>query len=278
MLSVAMIVLLTACGKKDVGFKITSVKLTNEPIGVCIKKGDIALKTKIDEAIVTLQENGTMKSLSEEWLLGDYVSNIEEEIVGFEEAQGQSDNNDAVEIVDINDMSVLRVGLNDTYAPMEYRNEDVELVGFDVDFAKELAKELGVKVEFTSIAWEGIFAGLNSNKYDVIISGTSITPQRLQNFEFSIPYVANGQVIVVQEGNDSIKTIEDLAGKKVGVQLETTADTAATKRLETVTEENKFEIIRYDDIISTFSDLKLGRLDAIIVDNAVAVNYTTNNK
>lgn len=276
LLSLAMVFSLTACGgkKADESFKITTTQLTNEPIAVCIKKGNTELKAKIDEAIVALQENGTMKSISEEWLGGDYVSDIDEKLTGLDEVDvteiAEEEVTETTEATNVDEMTVLKIGVDDTYPPMEYRNDDMELVGFDIDFAKALGEELGVEVEFVSTAWDGIFAGLISDKYDVIISSVSITPERLQSFEFSKPYLANGQVIVVKEGDNSINSVEDLAGKKVGVQFQTTADIAATKQLETI----EFELTQYDDIIQTFSDLKIGRINCIVVDYAVAIEYT----
>lgn len=167
--------------------------------------------------------------------------------------------------------NVLRIGVDDTYPPMEYRDENNELIGFDVDFAKALGEEMGMEVEFISIAWDGIFLGLGADKYDAIISSVSITPERLENYGFSKPYLANGQVIVVTPGNESVKTPADLAGKKVGVQIETTADVAAEKQ----NSETPFELSKYDTIMDTFADLKSGRLDAVVVDYAVALEYTT---
>lgn len=171
------------------------------------------------------------------------------------------------------DGNVLTIGVDDTYPPMEFRNDDNELVGFDIDFAKALGEELGMEIEFVPTGWDGIFSSLDSERYDCIISSVSITPERLENYEFSKPYLSNGQVIVVKPGDDSISSTDDLAGKKVGVQLETTSDIAATKHLETMS----FELTRYDDIIQTFQDMKNGRLDCIVVDYAVAIEYATNN-
>lgn len=185
---------------------------------------------------------------------------------GAEEAPAEQATGDAEKMT-------LTIGVDDTYPPMEFRNDDNELVGFDIDFAKALGEEMGVEIVFQPTAWDGIFSALNSEKYDAIISSVSITPDRLEGFEFSKPYLSNGQVIVVKPGDTSIKSVEDLAGKMVGVQLETTADIAATKQLETIS----FELKQYDDIIQTFSDMKTGRLDAIVVDYAVAIDYVANN-
>jgi len=170
------------------------------------------------------------------------------------------------------DDGVLNIGVDDTYPPMEYRNEDNELVGFDIDLAKALGEELGVPVEFTSSSWEGIFTGLTAKQYDVIISSVSMTTDRMATMDYSNPYLANGQVIVVKTGNTSINSKADLAGKKVGVQIATTSDTATTKQLETM----EFELTQYNDIISCFTALKIGAIDCIVVDMAVAIEYCSN--
>lgn len=171
------------------------------------------------------------------------------------------------------DSGKLTVGLDDTYAPMEFRNDANELVGFDVDFARALGEEMGVEVEFVSTAWDGIFAALKSGRYDVAISGVSITPERLESFEFSKPYLANGQVIVVNEGAETVHSSAELEGLAVGVQMGTTADEAAGKQLA----ETEFDLKRYDDIVQTFQDMKAGRLDAVAVDYVVAMEFLKNN-
>jgi polar amino acid transport system substrate-binding protein len=167
----------------------------------------------------------------------------------------------------------ITIGVDDTYPPMEYRDENNELVGFDIDFATALGEQMGVEIEFISTAWDGIFTGLTTDKYDCIISPGSITPERLESYEFSQPYLSNGQVIVVKKGDASIASPADLGGKKVGVQLETTADIASQKQMEAT----PFELSQYDDIIQTFADLQTGRLDCIVVDYAVAIEYCAKN-
>ncbi len=169
--------------------------------------------------------------------------------------------------------TIITIGVDDSYPPMEYRDDNNQLVGFDIDFGTALAEELGVEFEYIPTAWAGIFMGLDADKYDCIISSVSLTPERLDLHDFSVPYLSNGQVIVVAPGDESIQTPEDLAGKKVGVQIETTADTAAEKQNALT----PFELTKYDTILQTFSDLKAGRLDCVVVDYAVALDYATNS-
>ncbi|NTW71016.1 MAG: amino acid ABC transporter substrate-binding protein [Eubacteriaceae bacterium] len=171
------------------------------------------------------------------------------------------------------DSSVLKIGVDDSYPPMEYRDKDNNLVGFDVALAKEIGKKLGMEVEFVSTAWDGIFTGLDTNNYDIIMSSVSITPKRLEKYIFSKPYLSNGQVIVVKPGDTAVTKAEDLKGKKIGVQIGTTADTAAQKYMETI----DFQLEKYDEIIQTFSAMKAGYVDYIVVDYPVAIEYVAND-
>ncbi len=168
---------------------------------------------------------------------------------------------------------VLMIGVDDNYPPMEFRDEKNELVGFDVDLAKAIGEEMGLTVEFQPIAWEGIFEALKTDRYDVIMSAVSLTPERLENFSFTKPYLANGQVIVAKPGDTTIKGPENLAGFKVGVQTNTTADTACVKY--NAEKGIDFTLTRYDDIIQTFEAMNTGRIDYIVVDYAVAIDYQT---
>ena len=161
----------------------------------------------------------------------------------------------------------LKVAIDDTYPPMEYIDDNGELVGFDIEMAAAMAKEMGVEIEFISTGWDGIFAGLQADQYDCIISSVSMTTDRMETMDFTSPYLANGQVIMVVPGDDSITSMEDLAGKKVGVQFATTADEAADKALESV----DFEKIAYDDMTTCLTAMKAGQVDCIVADMAVAI-------
>ncbi|MCX7710246.1 MAG: basic amino acid ABC transporter substrate-binding protein [Clostridia bacterium] len=164
---------------------------------------------------------------------------------------------------------VFRVGVDDVYPPMEFKDDKGATVGFDVDLANEIGKKLGKKVEFQSTQWDGIFTALKAEKFDCIISSVSVNEERLKEFEFTKPYIANAQVIIVGAKNTDIKSEKDLKDKKVGVQVGTTADESAEKFLK----ETKFDLKKYEQIIQPFSDMKVGRLDAIIVDEVVARYY-----
>lgn len=170
---------------------------------------------------------------------------------------------------------VLSVGVDDTYLPMEFRDDQNELVGFDIDFANVLAAELGVKVEFKTVAWDGIFNGLNAKQYDAIISSTSITPERLEGFSMTDPYVANGIVIVSRKDATPVKTFKELEGKTLGAQIETTADIAAEKLK--VEEGVNVEIKKFDGMLDAFAALQGKQIDNVITDVGVAMYYVAQN-
>jgi polar amino acid transport system substrate-binding protein len=170
---------------------------------------------------------------------------------------------------------VLTVGVEAEYPPMEYKDDNGDLVGFDIDMANEIGERLGLDVEFVEAAWDGIFLGLDSKKYDVVISSVSITQDRIDagNFLLTDPYMNNGQYIVVRTDEDEIATPEELEGLTVGVQFATTADTAVVEQQKTTT----FEVIEYDTVQEAFLALSAGAVDAVVVDSMVAINYVNEN-
>ena len=166
---------------------------------------------------------------------------------------------------------VLSVGVEIGYPPMEYFDADgVTLIGFDIELAKALAEKLGLRVHFIDTAWEGILAGLDANKYDVAINIT-ILPERQKRHNFTQPYIASSMTIVVRKDvSVKIEKPEDVAGLRAAYQSDTTAQYFAEKLRERGI---RFMPFSYDKIINCFDDLKIGRVDAIIVDNLAAYDY-----
>ena len=120
----------------------------------------------------------------------------------------------------------LVIGLDDEYAPFGFHNEKGELIGLDIDLAKEAAKRMGVKFEFTSIDWSKKEDELYSGNIDIIWNGFDITPERKEKFLYSKPYMDNRQILLVKLGNESdFHSIYDLEGKIVGTQAGSTAET-----------------------------------------------------
>ena len=166
------------------------------------------------------------------------------------------------------DAKKIVIGLDDEYKPMGFKNEQNQIIGFDVDLAKEAAKRLGSEVEFKAIDWNSKEAELKSGRIDIIWNGLDITPERQENMLFSDPYMDNRQIVFVKRGNDQgIKTETDLAGKKVGTQAGSTAETYIDSQAELKGSFAEFKT--YGDYVSAFMDLDNGRIDALICDEIV---------
>jgi len=166
---------------------------------------------------------------------------------------------------------VLTVGMEIGYPPMEYLADDgTTAIGFDIDVATELAKRLGLELKLEDTAWDAIFTSLDANRYDVIISSVSINAERQEKYNLTRPYVANKLVLIT--GTDStITSPDELAGLSVAVQTDTTADEYMVELQNNGLELGGYYV--YDKIIQCFDELKLGRVDAVLVDSVVAAYY-----
>lgn len=160
----------------------------------------------------------------------------------------------------------LVVGLDDTFAPMGFRDDAGELVGFDIDLAKAVAAKIGYEVSFQPIDWAMKETELNSGNIDCIWNGYSITEERKTKVAFSTPYLDNAQLIITLSGSD-IASKADLADKIVAVQKESSALDAVTA--DDIAASLK-EIVEFDTNIDCFMDLEAGRCDAIVCDEVLA--------
>ncbi|MEP6708342.1 MAG: ABC transporter permease subunit [Pyrinomonadaceae bacterium] len=155
----------------------------------------------------------------------------------------------------------LRIGTDATYPPLEYI-EGGQFAGFEIDLGNAIARELGVRAEFTNASFDGIFPALQNGSFDAVLSSVTITPERSATMLFSDPYYDSGQLIAVRQGTPGIAAPENLVGKKVGVQINTTAQIDLEKR-QGVT------VAVYNTIDLAMLDLKNGRIDAVVGDAPV---------
>ena len=168
----------------------------------------------------------------------------------------------------IQDKGKLTVGIT-LFAPMNYYNEKNKLVGFDTEMAEAVTKKLGIDVEFTEINWDSKEVELSSKNIDCIWNGFTMNGREDQ-YTFSVPYVDNSQVFVVAE-DSGITSKEDLAGKVVGVQKDSSA-LAALQGDEKALADTFADLPQYADYNTGFMDLEAGAIDALALDIGVA-NY-----
>ena len=161
----------------------------------------------------------------------------------------------------------LRIGLEGTYPPFNFQGPDGQLTGFEVDFGKALAAQLGLKPDFRPAPFTGLLGALESGRVDVVINQITITPERQAKYDFSEPYTVSGIQIITLKGRADLQRPEDLAGKKVGVGLGTNYEQWLRANVPTA------DVRAYDDDPTKYQDLKAGRIDAVLNDRLVAADF-----
>lgn len=163
----------------------------------------------------------------------------------------------------IQERGYMIVATEGTWAPWTFHDENDELVGYDIEVAQGIADYLGVDVQFVEGEWDGLFAGLNSRRYDIVANGVEVTSERKETYDFSVPYGYIRTAIIVQEGNDEITSFEDLDGKTTANTLASTYAALAESYGATAT--------GVDDLAQTIELLRAGRVDATL--NAEVTYY-----
>lgn len=165
----------------------------------------------------------------------------------------------------VNERQKLIIGIDDGYPPIGFRNDIGEIVGFDIDLAKEIANRLDIEFEFKTIDWNAKEEELNSGNVDIIWNGLNITPERKEIYLFSKPYMENRQIILIKKGkNFDIHSEYDLAGKIVGVRAGSTSE-AYVNRTEEL--KNTFADFKsYDSFKAAYDDLVGDKSDVLIID------------
>ncbi len=172
---------------------------------------------------------------------------------------------------DIQKRGYFIVGLDATFAPMGYRDENGEIVGLDVDLAKEVAKRMGVEARFKPCEWDAIIFDLRSKNIDMVWNGMTITPAREKQVAFTKPYLSDNQIIFTRKESGTA-TVKDLTGKVVGVQLGSSG--AQSVEDNPIKKEIK-ELKKYATNVEALMDLEAGRLDAVVMDEISGKYYNT---
>ena len=171
---------------------------------------------------------------------------------------------------------VLTVGCEAGYPPFEMVADDGEsVVGLDMDIMAAVAEKLGLQMQVVTTSFDGIFDGIGVN-YDVVCSAVTITPDRMQNMLFSLPYITNYQAVVVPADKDvEINSFMDLDGYVIGVQKGTTADILMGDYESTQT--INVTVVANDKLSNCFTQLTNGEIQAVVVDSGVAESYVAKN-
>lgn len=163
---------------------------------------------------------------------------------------------------------ILKVGTDPTFAPFEFKDEKDQLTGFDADLMNAIGADMGYTVKVDSSSFDGLIPSLQAGRYDAIIAAMTITDARAKNVLFSDKYLMATQYIATKK-DSKIKTVEDLKGKRVGVQNSTTG--------QTVLEKLGMVPKKYDTVPDALTDLMNGGLDAVVADSPVVLYFIKQN-
>ncbi len=234
--------------------------LAPEEYGIGFAKGNDSLCYAVEAALMALVNDGTLAEISTKWF-------GEDKIIFNSDAD--------VAQVDVTTLpSELKLGLDASFPPMGYTDDSGAIVGFDIDLAQAVCDYYAINLTCVPIDWNAKDMELSTGNIDCIWNGLTITDERLENYCMSAPYLANRQVIVTKADSD-IKTLADLAGKKVALQ----SDSSAAEALEANEEINNSigEKVELLDNLTALMDLRAGNVDAVAMDEVVA-RYVLSNE
>lgn len=259
---------LAGCSGSGGKFVVLEDNFGYEEYGIGMRKGDNALTLALQEAIDAIIADGTAAEISKKWFGEDKLLRdkpFPREITDTGDGSLQY----------IKDKGTLILGLDVGFEPMGFYDDKGEIVGFDIDLAKEVAEKLGVELVLQPISWDAKEMELENKSIDVIWNGMSITPERTEAMNISKPYLANRMIIIVA-ADSGIKTKADLAGKTVACQAGSSALDAINAEPDVVATFGEL-ISTYSDNPTAFLDLKSGRVDALVVDEVVGLNLIEKN-
>lgn len=171
-------------------------------------------------------------------------------------SDGSQDQAEGDQLARIQQSGEIVIALEGTWAPWNYHDEEDNLTGYDVEVGRLIAEQLGVEATFVEGSWDGLFAGLDSSRYDIVINGVGVTEERAEKYDFSTPYAYNRTVVIVRGDNEDIQSMEDLDGK-------TTANTLAST-YAALAESYGATNTGVDDLLQTIELLEAGRIDATL--------------
>jgi len=231
-----------------------------EEYAIGFRPEDVDLATRVQEILDEIYADGTGAEIASKWFGSDVIlkgNDFASDMSGKSAGDGSLDY--------IINKGTFIVGLDDSYPPMGYRDDNGEIIGFDIDLAAAVCEKLGVKLELVPIDWNAKDMELSSKNIDVIWNGMSVTAERKVSYLLSKPYLANAQIILVAE-DSGIKTKADLAGKNVGTQVASAALDALQSEENQAVTSTFASLNEYADYNTAFLDLKAGRIDALVGD------------
>ena len=262
--------------KKLIPCTLTAAVLASAALTGCSSKGTsdkstTAAKTSAQETKETATKSAETKDTeagsSEENTSAEAKSEEAETELGSEEVSTEIGTGDSADdlLAQIKERGNIVVAMEGTWAPWTYHDDNNDLVGYDVEVAQNIAEKLGVEVEFVEGEWDGLLAGLETGRYDIMVNGVGVTDERAEKYNFSTPYAYNKTAVIVRGDYDEISSMEDLKGKKTANTISSTYAAQAEAYGATVT--------GVDDLNQTIELLLSKRIDATLNAEVVFNDY-----
>lgn len=235
----------------DAALKVVDLTEDASKVSIPLRKGaeTESLLAAINQAIKNLQASGELAAVSEKYFGSDITSGaFSTADAGSAAAEDVDD-----ELARILEEGVLKVGVEGTYPPITYHDENNVLTGFDIEVAQAIGEKLGVEVEFVEAEWDSLLLAVDSGRIDTVINAVSVTDERKEKYDFTEPYVSVYYNVIAKGDNDELQTLEDLNGKKVAENITTTFAT----RLE----ELGATIVPIDTLEQSIDLITTGRAD-----------------
>ena len=259
-LALAMVLSLAACGGGKTTLKILETEYAVEDYAICVAKENEELLAKLNEALAALKADGTAQKIVDK-----YISGVEHDLAFQQDAEGKEE---------------LIMATNANFPPYEYYEND-QVVGIDAEMAAAIADYLDMKLTIVDTEFGSIIGGVQTGKYDMGMSGMTITEDRLESVNFTDSYATGVQVVIVPEDSpitDLDVLLDPEADYKVGVQQDTTGDIYMSDTAENggVGEDR---VVRYKAGADAIQALITGKVDCVVIDQEPAKNFVeTNNK
>lgn len=262
--------------KKLIPCTLTAAVIASAALTGCSSKGTsdkstTAAKTSAQETKETTTKSAETKDTeagsSEENTSAEAKSEESETELGSEEVSTEIGTGESADdlLAQIKERGSIIVAMEGTWAPWTYHDEDDNLVGYDVEVAQNIAEKLGVEVEFIEGAWDGLLAGLDAGRYDIMVNGVGVTEERAEKYNFSTPYAYNKTAVIVRGDYDEISSMEDLKGKRTANTITSTYASQPEAYGATVT--------GVDDLNQTIELLLSKRIDATLNAEVVFNDY-----
>jgi len=254
---------LASCEKKSassVEYMILSDSLADETYGIGFRKADVALGEEVQKQLVEMKKNGKLAEIAKKWF-GSDTTIIEDSFTSVNPTDSS--------LTDIKAAGKLVMGLDDSFPPMGFRNGNHEIIGFDVDLAKEVCKRIGIELVLQPIDWKVKDKELDAKTVDCLWNGFTITDERKAAMYISMPYLHNRQVIVTLKSN-KITTLSDLKGKTLDLQSASSAVEALDSRPDVKNNLKNGVPVEVKDNDLALKDLEAGGCDAVLMDEVVA--------